>query len=181
MKTLRQDTFALGMLAAGSLGIGLLANGVRSHRLPLFYASPKERLGEVVTRMSTETPPDLLPLSIRGRWQNMGLDELQELVAARKGTCIDARAQTFYQAGHIPGAMNLPRENFEKSYARMRTVLEAAKTKPIVVYCSEADCKDSELVADALGRLGYPQLFVYKEGWEEWLRAGLPQEAKQPF
>ena len=109
-------------------------------------------------------------------WRFIGLDEFQEHVAAHQGWCIDARAPAFYQAGHVPGALNVPREDFEHGYTRVRPLLESAKETSIIVYCSDADCPDGELVAGALSRLGYRQLFVYKEGWEEWSRAGLPRE-----
>ena len=95
---------------------------------------------------------------------------------AQRCLSIDARPRGFYQMGHVPRAISLPREDFERSYAKLRPLLEQDRNKPVVVYCSEADCKDSELVAEALCRLGYLHLSVYKEGWEEWSRAGLPQE-----
>ena len=73
----------------------------------------------------------------------------------------------------------MPRENFEKVYPEVRALIEPVRDLEIVVYCSETDCRDSELVADALSRLGYHHLRVYKEGWEEWSRAGLPQARGQ--
>ena len=98
------------------------------------------------------------------------------MVLAHKGVAVDARPEVFYRTGHVPGALNLPREDFEHGYAMVRASLEANRAQPIVVYCAEADCKDSELVANALSRLGFRHLRVYQGGWEEWLRAGLPTE-----
>lgn len=158
----------VGLIAAGSLGIGLLVNGLRHDPLPLVYASPQVRLDRIVARLS---PASASP----GQWRTIELDELQGRVSAHQGVAIDARPASFYRAGHIPGAINLPRENFEKIYPEVRALLEPVKNREFVVYCSESDCRDSELVADALSHLGYQHLRVYKEGWEEWSRAGLPQ------
>ncbi len=177
----RRDVSGLALLAAASLCIGLLANVLRPHRLPLVYASPQERLRETVTRMAAASPTVHPPEPVSGHWQSIELDEFQGWVATRKALCIDARAPAFYRAGHVPGAVNLPREDFDRGYTGLRAVLEPAKERPVVVYCSEADCQDSELVAGALSRLGYRQLFVYKAGWEEWTRAGLPREEGFPF
>ena len=172
----RADLFGLGLLAVGSLCIGLLVNKLRLQPLPLVYAPPKDRLGEIVTRMSAQSSASGQPTPDRAPWQRIGLDEFQALVSAHRGASIDARPQALYQTGHVPGALDLPREDFEGGYARVRASLASEKDQPIVIYCSEADCQDSELVADALSHLGYRRLFVYKEGWEEWMRAGLPQE-----
>lgn len=163
----RQELLGFGVMSVVSLGIGLLVNGWRAHPLPLGYASPKERLGQVVARMSASTPASPAQTPAPRSWRSMGLDELQELVTTRRGLVIDARPSAVYQAGHVPGALNLPREDFEKSYATLRPLLEQDRAKPVVVYCSESDCKDSELVAEALSRMGYQRLSVYKEGWEE--------------
>ena len=178
-----RDLLGLGLLGAGSLGIGLLVNGLRAQPLPLVYASPKIRMGVIVARISARSPDLVLggQTSVPGHWQPIDLDSFQGFVSAHKGMSIDARAPSFYRVGHVPGAINLPREEFEPDYAAVRPLLEPEKERPIVVYCSEADCRDSELVADALSRLGYHHLFVYKEGWEEWSRAGLPQETGKPL
>ncbi len=129
--------------------------------------------------MSAGSPLDHPQEAAPAPWHFIELDELQERVAAHHGRCIDARAPAFYQAGHIPGALNVPRESFERGYAKIRPLLESAKETPVIVYCSDADCPDGELVAGGLSHLGYRQLFVYKEGWEEWMRAGLPRDVGQ--
>ncbi len=165
----RQELGALGIITVGSLCVGLSFNSLRPSPLPLVYRSPKDRMAQSVERMSAQAP-------VSGHWQNVGLDEVQDRVATHRGLVIDARPGAFYRAGHVPGAINLPRADFETVYPRIRAVLEPAKAVEIVVYCSESDCLDSELVADALSRLGYQRLAVYKEGWEEWSRAGLPRE-----
>ena len=166
-----RDLAGLALLAAGSLGIGLIGNGLRAQPLALRYQPPEARLAETVARTPADRPP-----ASHGDWQTISLDEFQAMVAARTGVSLDARPRAFYAAGHVPGALSLPRDDFERTFPSVRAALETNPGQPIVVYCAEADCRDSELVADALSRLGFQRLRVYKEGWEEWQRAGLPQE-----
>ena len=89
---------------------------------------------------------------------------------------IDARGSFFYGEGHVPGALNISREGFQADYARFEARLRAHQAETIAIYCSGADCRDADLVADALASLGYRKLLVYREGWEEWSQSGLPQE-----
>ena len=89
---------------------------------------------------------------------------------------VDARPRAFYQQGHVPGAVSLPRETFAADYPPLQTRLEANGFSEVIVYCSETDCPDAGMVASALTRLGYKHLRVYQAGWEEWSRLGLPQE-----
>ena len=167
------DAARLLLLAAISMGIGLAANAGRKQPLAWNYRSPTQRLNDAVQTvkpMATETgsPATTFPI--------IELDEFQAFALEHKGTLIDARAMGFYTLGHVPGALSLPRESFAAGYDRLKDRLEASRTGEMVVYCSEADCPDAELVAGALARLGFQNLRVYKEGWEEWIRAGLPQE-----
>ena len=48
--------------------------------------------------------------------------------------------------------------------------------REIMVYCSEATCDDSELLAKELYLLGFTKLLVFKGGFAEWSGAGLPVE-----
>lgn len=165
-----RDLAGFGVLATSSLGVGWALNALRARPLPLRYTPPEARLVETVARMPEARPP-----GSAADWQPISLDEFQAMVSAHAGVSIDARPEAFYTAGHVPGALNLPRETFEKNFAAVRASLVANAGQPVVVYCDEADCQDGELVAGALNRLGFRNLRVFKEGWEEWVRAGLPQ------
>lgn len=175
-----QDLIGLGAMAMASLGIGLAVNALRPQPLALVYASPRARLDAVVAGMPPGSPASRQPATAPRQSPTIGLDEFQDFVLARKGLSIDARPRAIYDVGHVPGAINLPREDFERGYAGVRARIEPGKEQIIVVYCSEADCQDAELVAGALRRLGYGRSLVFKEGWEEWQRAGLPQETGHP-
>src|SRR5690606_30147899 len=85
-----------------------------------------------------------------------------------EGIVLDARPEVFHRIGHIPGALSLPREDFENAYASLKEVLEVDKEQIIVVYCSSMSCQDSELVRRALTALGYSRVAILTGGWAAW-------------
>jgi rhodanese-related sulfurtransferase len=58
----------------------------------------------------------------------------------------------------------------------VRAKLQEWRDRPLVVYCSSDECQDSRMVADALRRLGYAHVRLYRAGWYDWAGANLPQE-----
>ena len=86
---------------------------------------------------------------------------------------VDAREPAFFEEGHIPRAINLPREEILQA----KTIVELAdNSRPVIVYCSGEDCEDSKLVAKALLALGHSKVSVYSGGWEEWSASRSPVE-----
>ena len=172
--TLLSDLRAFGMVATVSIGIGLLVNQFREQPLPLVYQSRQARLEEAVSRTvaSSETPGQ--SASAIAWPQNLSLDEFRTFVMEKRGLVLDARPEIFHRLGHVPGAISLPREDFEKRYASLK--LDAARDQRMVVYCSGDACEDSALVQKALMKLGYARVAVFREGWAAWTRAGLPEE-----
>jgi aspartyl-tRNA(Asn)/glutamyl-tRNA(Gln) amidotransferase subunit A len=51
------------------------------------------------------------------------------------------------------------------------------RATPIVTYCSNSACPNSQRVADRLTALGYTNVRKYREGIEDWATAGLPTES----
>ena len=172
--SLRKDIAGFLLLASVSLIAGLAINQVRHQPLPLVYRTREERLRNAVSRLAVRNAPEQVPVPALAP-REIGLEEFQAFVA-RRGIVVDARASYFYGEGHVPGALNLSRSNFEADYARAAGSLVSHKAGPVAVYCESEDCRDAHLVADALQALGYRELLVYQEGWEEWSRSGLPQE-----
>ena len=83
---------------------------------------------------------------------------------------IDARDEVYYNDGHIKNAM--------KNVFLMELIfnIEEKQTKeePIVVYCGDPGCGDSEDLAYDLQNEGLKKLFVFKGGWLEWSAANYP-------
>lgn len=176
LRSLIRDVGAFCVLAVLSLAAGLLINLTRSQPLPWRYAGKEKRLEHAVRGAGTPSDSQLPGDRTVGTPRTIELEEFQRLVTGKHALVLDARTDTFYQLGHVPGALNLSRENFEKEYAAIRVSLAEHKSQPIAVYCSSADCHDSDMVAEALSKLGYNNVLVYPGGWEQWTAAGLPQE-----
>ncbi len=168
--TFTRDIVGVIFLAVASLLAGLAINHFRAAPLALVYQTPEQRLAAELTSL-VEAPAFRLTDA-----DTISLDQLRGVVGDHKTIVLDARAAPFYQQGHIPGALNLSRDDFARDYRRVRPTLDSAKDKSIVVYCSGGDCHDSRMVASALLSLGFSQVRVFTGGWSGWTEAGLPVE-----
>lgn len=165
-----KDLVAVLGLAILSLAAGVLINRFSAHPIPLVHQSPSQRLQAELTRLVAAPPFESFPVN------TVGLEEFRSAVEHKDDLIIDARSSSYYQRGHVPGAINLSRDDFAHDYIRLRPSLEKAKDAPISVYCSGGDCHDSKMVAQALTSLGFSQVRVFLGGWDAWTAAGLPTE-----
>jgi len=117
--------------------------------------------------------------SIADHPQLIGWEEFWALAESKKGVILDARTEAIYRQGHVPGALNLSREQFAGDYAKQKSTLETDKDRAVAVYCNGLDCEDSKMVSDALVKLGYRRVLIFKGGWKEWTYQHLPEEAKR--
>ena len=168
--TFTRDIVGVICLAVASLLTGLAINHLRAAPLPLVYQTPEQRLAAELTTL-VEAPAFRLSDA-----DTISLDQFRGVVGNHQTIILDARVAPFYQQGHIPGALNLSRDDFAADYRRLRPSLDPAKDKLIVVYCSGGDCHDSGMVASALLSLGFSQVRVFTGGWSGWTEAGLPVE-----
>ena len=102
------------------------------------------------------------------------LEECQKFVESKAGVLLDARGAKFFAKSHLPGAVNLPINDFDKSYEVVRGKLRPDQR--IVVYCSSLSCPDSGKLKARLDKLGYTRVEVFKGGLAAWWKAGLPVE-----
>lgn len=84
---------------------------------------------------------------------------------------LDARGVEFYEMGHIPDAIPLPEEDFDRAFAALEPRLRS--TFDIVVYCSGFGCEASHIVAHRLKEKGI-QAAILIDGWPAWQDAGYP-------
>ena len=102
-------------------------------------------------RVSSENS---VPLSDVQRWENQVL-------------WVDARSETEYAAGHIPGAFMLNLDQWNQLLPSLLQVWEPDKM--VVVYCSSLSCQASQEVAEKLREeVGLQSVFVLQGGWEAW-------------
>jgi rhodanese-related sulfurtransferase len=163
---LPRDFAGVIAVAIVALIAGLVANHVRQSPLALAYHTPEQRLAAELTQL-VEAPPFRLE-----DLDSIGLDEFRRLVQSGQALIVDARAASFYGAGHVPGALNLSRQDFAGDYQRLRPTLDKSKDRAVVVYCSGGECHDSRLVASALISLGYAHVRIFTGGWAAWTASG---------
>jgi len=87
---------------------------------------------------------------------------------------LDARLEPDFKTGHIPRALNLPFEEFEQYYPKVKPLL--SKDKNIITYCDGTECEASLFLARLLKTEGFNNLKIFFGGWTEWNKAGLPVE-----
>jgi rhodanese-related sulfurtransferase len=103
----------------------------------------------------------------------LSLDQLQQALAASKRPIIvEALPKRHFDAGHIPGAIQL---NVSDVDTHAATLLPDPSAE-IVVYCSNEVCSNSHQVAIALMARGYQNVAVFKAGKQAWQQSGLALE-----
>lgn len=152
---------------AAAVGFGV--NLLRPEPLAWHYLPPSKRIERAAQRLV----PVPLPSVAENRNLPVTLDELRSLVAEPDVVVLDARPEIFWRLGHIPGALSLPREEFESRAAEIKARLDAPQNVRIIVYCSGAHCEDAKMVVGGLRRMGYANVRYFQGGWAEWEHAGL--------
>lgn len=99
-------------------------------------------------------------------------DELVKEIEAGSVIVLDALGGDYYAKAHLPGALALVEADVETRAPQLLPNLDA----PIVTYCSNPACANSQFVATKLEQLGYTNVRKYREGIQDWTEAGLPIE-----
>ena len=121
-----------------------------------------------------KTAQDLV-LDAKKRIREIGQDEL--LALQQRGVpVVDVREPAEYAAGHIPGAVNIPRGVLEfevDGHPAVNCVKDPAlahRESPIVLTCRSGG--RSALAADALRALGFAEPLSLAGGFNGWTAAG---------
>lgn len=164
-----RDLAIIAGLAVLSTGAGFAINRSSSRPLPMVYQMPEQRFDRELTTLVTSAPFAISPAA------TLSFADFRTAVESKNALILDARPALFYERGHVPGALNLSRDDFAQDYRRLGPTLKQAMDKRVIVYCSGGACHDSKLVANALLSLGFSGVSVYSGGWDEWSAAHLPQ------
>ena len=173
VRKLGQDAVSLFLFLSISTSIGIVINQFRDKSLSFIYQSKEQRMGRDVAKLSSD---HFMESSAMNNGV-LSLAEFRSIFASKQDIILDARPEVFYEMGHIPTALSLPRDDFEKSYQKLKMIMEIDKGRSLIVYCSGNSCEDSELVRQALMHLGYTKVFRFRGGWSDWTAAGLPIES----
>jgi rhodanese-related sulfurtransferase len=83
---------------------------------------------------------------------------------------VDAREWERYNTAHIPGAINIPADQFTQ-----RDVTSSLRTaRFVIVYCEDVHCGASRKLLTLLAEEGVRDLVLMPEGFRMWDQSGYP-------
>jgi rhodanese-related sulfurtransferase len=94
--------------------------------------------------------------------------ELERMIKENRVNIVDVRAADDYAKGHIPGAVNLPKERWE-TFAGLR------KDRTNVLYCYSMVCHLAAAAAIQFAAQGFP-IMELDGGWRWWKEDGFDVE-----
>ena len=108
--------------------------------------------------------------------KTIGIEEYRKVVESPGGTLIvDVREPQEYAAGHVPGAINIPRGVIEfKIWNHVGYPANTQMDQPIVLQCQSGN--RASLAAQALTELGFTHTSAVVMSLDEWQKAGHPLE-----
>lgn len=103
--------------------------------------------------------------SIRS-FQNVNVEQFEKLRADRKNVVLDVRTKKEYEAGHIPGAVNIDVNSpeFQEKTAKLD------KSKTYLVHCAAGG--RSTTACKKLAPAGFEHLVNLEGGYKAWEKAG---------
>ncbi len=141
------------LLIAGMIGLGI--NHFRNDRLPLFLEWGR----------SQNNPQSTISIT-----------EAARLFQQNKAVFLDARPTSFYDSGHIQGALSLPWEMADEKIMDVMDKIPPDIT--IITYCDGPTCNLSHLLAEFLKDMGFADVRVLVDGWTLWKQHRLPVEVQ---
>ena len=104
--------------------------------------------------------------------RNVGVNEFEKLIAAKTNVVLDVRTAKEFQAGHIPGALNIDFNS--PDFAQKIAALDKSKT--YLVHCAAGvrSAKACRLMEQA----AFVDLVNLEPGFRGWEKAGKPVEKK---
>jgi len=100
-------------------------------------------------------------------WMNTGkIDDVKAAIDAG-AYVIDVRETSEYEAGHIPGAVNIPVRTLAQNLDKVPA------DQPVLIYCASGH--RAGMATAALRELGYDNVKAFSGGWKAW--SGANEEA----
>jgi rhodanese-related sulfurtransferase len=120
------------------------------------------------------TPHELV-VEAKGQIQEVSTGDAMSLLGKR--VVIDVREYDEYSAGHLPGAINIPRGVLE---FKIGMVPECAnKDGAFLIYCRTSG--RAALSTVQLQKIGYGNIVSMAGGFEAWNNEGRPTEKPEPI
>jgi len=131
-------------------------------------------LGANLISNAAEGRDDKKPSAAREKeakaFKNSDVAEFDKLRADKKNVVLDVRTKKEFDAGHIPGAVNIDvnAPDFEEKVAKLD------KNKTYLVHCAAG--VRSVKACQNMGRMEFPKLVNLEGGFKAWEKAGKPVE-----
>ena len=112
-----------------------------------------------------------------GAWNELRYTDARkayEEVSDGNGILIDLRDEDDYDISHAAGAINLPYHDFEE--ASYDLAEEISTDRNLFILCNGKLCGMSVRVAKLLSDLGFENLTIIKQDYEDWKKSNLPVE-----
>jgi rhodanese-related sulfurtransferase len=178
-----RDTIAI-LVVAGIAAV--VSNGLAGPERKLLWignysdaavskAAPTLAPGAAVTPAGGESSGKIFPPHPDKPWIEISGDDVVALHKGGNVLFLDARRTSLYRLGHIPGSR--PFSVWEADIDEKVKGLFAEgrdQSAPVVVYCTGGDCEDSHMVGQKLYFVGFDNVLVYKDGFPDWEKRGLP-------
>ena len=177
-------TECLGVLTVGLL-FALVANQVSPRGLRLgrdYFGRSSPSVAQAdggVHGPSVADRPSIAPLP--ERWPEWSADEVLRALRDEgshpgRVAFVDARKESVFTEGHIPGAH--PLDRFYPETQLPQVVLAALSVEVVLVYCNGGTCEDSHYAAHQLVEAGVDRskIRIFDGGFNEWTSRGGPIE-----
>ncbi|MEO8381086.1 MAG: rhodanese-like domain-containing protein [Acidobacteriota bacterium] len=125
--------------------------------------------------------PAASPASVLARYQphpdkaylEIGGEEAAKLHAAG-ALFLDARRSAVYGESHITGArpFSVWEADLDDKVNALYEERQDTQDQPIVVYCTGGACEDSHMLSQKLWGIQFNNVYVYKDGFPDWLKRG---------
>lgn len=89
---------------------------------------------------------------------------------------VDPRKVEQFEAGHIPGALNIEYAPSKPNQPLTAEALEkeVPKNEPVVFYCNAEKCDRSSWGAALALEWGWKEVYYFRDGYPAWTKAGYP-------
>ena len=146
-------SFHIGFIALAVTIVSLVTTAGAAGQSPSIYQSTLAEAGVNTPEVST--------------------NELRDSLSKRTAIIIDTRSRAEFEAGHIPGAVNLGVTAAEQVGA-IQKLVSGNKEKHIILYCNGPFCRASRQLGDKLASAGYANVKRYQLGIPIWRALGGP-------
>ena len=99
----------------------------------------------------------------------VSLHVARELFDSGDAVFIDARSETAFAKGHIPGAASIPFEQLDMYVLQLVELVDTGDA--FVVYCRNRNCDDALLLAAEIRILGGDAV-LFADGYDSWKKHG---------